>query len=145
MATAQVEAWVGAHRGSIDAAARLIDASLADAALGRMMLHRRRAVVAAVIGDFFTRIGNRFGRYLEGRVPQVPKDPVDEVATAKPPATSSAIFVTRLCRCCSSALCSQKRMARFGDAHADLKQVLAAYPGFVAAAVAAGRVALAAG
>ena len=83
MATAQVEAWVGAHRGSIDAAARLIDASLADAALGRMMLHRRRAVVAAVIGDFFTRIGNQFGRYLEGRVPQVPKDPVDEVATAK--------------------------------------------------------------
>ena len=41
VATAQVEAWVGARRGSISEAARRIDASFADAALGRMMLHRR--------------------------------------------------------------------------------------------------------
>ena len=34
---------------------------------------------------------------------------------------------------------------RFDDARADLKEVLAAYPGFVAGAIAAGRMALAAG
>ena len=66
MATAQVEAWVGAHRGSIVEAARVIDASLADAALGRMMLHRRRAVVASVISEFFARsrapVRSLFGR-----------------------------------------------------------------------------------
>ena len=55
MATAQVEAWVGARKGSIHEAARSIDASLADAALGRMMLHRRRAVAASVISEFFAR------------------------------------------------------------------------------------------
>jgi hypothetical protein len=144
VATAQVEVWVAAHRGSIDAAARLIDASLADAALGRMMLHRRRAVVAAVIGDFFTRIGNRFGRYLEGRVPQVPEDPVDEAAIAK----TAGDIVGDICDAPLPLLFERALLAeadgRFGDAQADLQRVLAAYPGFLAGAAAAGRVATAA-
>ena len=109
-----------------------------------MMLHRRRAVVAAVIGDFFTRIGNQFGRYLEGRVPQVPKDPVDEVATAK----TAGDIVGDICDAPLPLLFERALLAeadaRFGDAQADLQRVLAAYPGFLAAAAAAGRVAMAA-
>jgi hypothetical protein len=145
VATAQVEAWVGTHRGSIDTVARVINASLADAALGRMMLHRRRAIVAAVIGDFFAHIGNRFGRYLEGRVPQVPEDPVDEIATAK----NAGDIVGEICEVPLPLTFERALLAeadgRFGDAQGDLKQVLAAYPGFLAAAIAAGRVALMAG
>jgi hypothetical protein len=42
LTSAQVEAWVSTHSGSIDATGRVIDASLADAALAQMMLRRRR-------------------------------------------------------------------------------------------------------
>jgi hypothetical protein len=143
-ATAQVEAWVGSHRGSMDAVARTIDKSLADAALGRMMLHRRRAVVATVLGDFFASIGNRFGRYLEGRAPQAPTDASREASTAK----AAGDIVSDLSGAPLQLLFERALLAeadgRFSDAQADLQQLLAAYPGFLAAAIAAGRVALAA-
>jgi hypothetical protein len=144
VATAQVQAWVGAHRGSLDEAASVIDATLADAALGRMMLHRRRAIVASMMSEFFAHMGSRFGRYLEGRAPRVPADPLDELAVAR---TASEI-VDKVCGGPAPLLFERALLAeadgRLGDAQADLKQVLAAYPGFPAAAIAAGRVALAA-
>jgi hypothetical protein len=144
VAKAQIEAWVGAHRGSIDEAARVIDASLADAALGRMMLQRRRAIVESVISEFFAGIGNQFGRYLEGRVPRTPADPADNLAAAR----RAGEIVDNVCGGPAPLLFELALLAeaegRLGDAQADLKQVLAAYPGFLAAAIAAARVALAA-
>ena len=144
MATAQVEAWVGAHRGSILEAARGIDASYADAALGRMMLHRRRAVVASVITGFFAHVRRREAPYLDGRAPWAPMDPADERATA----ARAGDIVANFCGAPPSLLFERALLAeadgRFGDARLDLKQVLAANPGFAAGAIAAGRVALAA-
>jgi hypothetical protein len=145
VATAQVEAWVGVHRGSIDEVARVIDASLADAALGRMMLHRRRAITASVISEFFARIGSQFHPYLQGRVASAPSDPADELMIA----TKAGDIVGNICGTPPPLLFERALLAeadgRLGDAQADLKQVLAAYPGFLSAAVAAARVASAAG
>ena len=144
MTTAQIEAWVGASRGSIDEVARVIDASLADAALGRMMLYRRRAIVASVISEFFARTGSQFGRYLEGRAPWTPTDPADYLAAAR----KAGEIVDNVCGGPTPLLFERALLAeaegRLGDAQADLKKLLAAYPGFLPAAIAAGRVALAA-
>lgn len=145
MATAQVEAWVGARKGSIYEAARGIDVSLADAALGRMMLHRRRAVVATVIDDFFARIGSRYAPYLQGRVSAAPLDPAGERAIAARAGELAASFCGIVPPLAFERALLAESEGRSGDALADLKQVLAAYPGFVAGAIAAGRMALAAG
>lgn len=145
MATAQVEAWVSAHSGSIVEAARVIDASHADAALGRMMLHRRRAVVASVITEFFAQVGRRFAPYLEGRALWAPRDPADERATAARAGDVVANFSSAPPALLFERALLAEAHGQFGDALADLKQVLAAYPGFVAGAIAAGRVALATG
>ena len=145
VAAAQVEAWLGAHRGSIDAAARAIDASLADAALGRMMLHRRRAIVASVISEFFARVGSRFRPYLEGRVLSAPSDPAPDLAAAR----AAGEIVNNICGTPPPLLFERALLAgadgRPGDAQADLEEVLAAFPGFLAAALEVARLALAAG
>jgi hypothetical protein len=141
VATAQVEVWVSACKGSIEQVGRSVDTTLMDAAIGRMMLYRRRAVVASIIDEFFRRTGSRFLPYLEGGVPSAPTCPADELAIAiragnvvaggAPP----ALLFER-------ALLAEGD-GRLGDAQTDLQRVLADYPGFVPAAIAAGRVALA--
>jgi hypothetical protein len=141
----QVEAWVGTRKGSIHEAARSIDAALADAALGRMMLHRRRAVTATVINEFFARAGSRFAPYVENRAPEAPLDPAGERAIA----ARAGELVVGLCGAPPALAFERALLAeeqgRFDDAHSDLKEVLAACPGFVAAAIAAARLALASG
>jgi hypothetical protein len=136
---------VGTRKGSIHDAARGIDASLADAALGRMMLHRRRAVAASVISGFFAGVGSGYAPYLENRAPGGPLDPAGERAIA----AKAAELVVGLCGALPALAFERALLAesdgRSGAALADLKQVLAAYPGFVAGAIAAGRMALTAG
>ena len=124
MATAQVEAWVGARKGSIHEAARSIDASLADAALGRMMLHRRRAVAASVISAFFARVGTGYAPYLEGRSSAAPLDPAGERAIAARAGELAATFCGMPPPLAFERALLAESDGRFGDAQADLKQVL---------------------
>jgi hypothetical protein len=144
-ATAQTEAWVGAYRGSIDKVGLAIDVSLGDAALGRMMLQRRRAIAASTISEFLARVGKRFAPYLDGRAPWAPSDPGQELANAK----AAGVLAEDVAGASPPLLFERALLAetegRLADAEADLRAVLAAYPGFVAAALAAARVALAAG
>jgi hypothetical protein len=142
---AQVEAWVGTRKGSIDVTARGIDAALADAALGRMMLHRRRSVTATVIDEFLARVGSRFAPYAEDRAPAASLDAENERAIA----ARAGELVVGLSGA-QPALAFERALlaveaCRFEDARADLKRMLAVYPGFVPAAVAAARLALASG
>jgi hypothetical protein len=142
---AQVEAWVGTRKGSIHEAGRTIDAALADAALGRMMLHRRRAATATVFVEFFSRVGSRFAPSAENCAPGAPRDPAGERAIA----ASAGELVVSLCGVSPPLAFERAVLAeeqgRFDDARSDLNYVLAAYPGFVPAAVAAARLALASG
>ncbi len=145
MVTAQVEAWVGARRGSISETTRCIDVSFTDAALGQMMLHRRRAVAASVISEFFAAVGSGYVPYLEGRASAAALDPEGERAAAARACELAASFCGMPPPLAFERALLEESDGRFGDALADLKQVLAAYPGFVAGAVAAGRMALASG
>src|SRR5947208_550046 len=83
MATAQLKTWIAAHRGDIDELSEDLDRSLADIAVGRTMLYRRRAAVAKVVDEFFTALGSGFGPYLDGRAPQAPFDVAAEIAKAE--------------------------------------------------------------
>jgi tetratricopeptide (TPR) repeat protein len=143
--TAQVEAWVSTWKGSIDKANCDIDASFADAAFGRMMLHRRRAVAASVVSTFLARTGGGSAAYMEGGERAVLLDDVHERAIA----AEAGGLVGKLYGASPAFLFERALLARaegrFDDALSDLKQVVAAYPAFVAAATAAGKIALAAG
>jgi hypothetical protein len=145
LATAQVEAWVGTRKGSIHEMARGIDVALADAALGRMMLHRRRGVAACVISEFFARVGSGYAPYLQGGASAASLDPTAERAIA----TQAGELAASFCGVAPPLAFERALLAesdgRIGDAQADLREVLAAYPGFVAGAITAGRMALAAG
>jgi hypothetical protein len=145
LTTAQVEAWVSTRKGSIDKASSDIDASFADAALGRMMLHRRRAVAAAIVGAFFARTGGGSAAYMEGGEHPMLLDAAGERAIA----AELGGLVARLCGTSPPLLFERAMLAReekrLDDAMSDLKKVVAAYPGFVPAAITAGRMALAAG
>ena len=143
MATVQVETWVATHNGSIDRVSDAVDTSLADAALARMMLHRRRAAVAKVISEFFAGVGKRFMPYLCGRAPQSPRDMQEELTAA----ASAGGIVASLCGAPPPLLFERALLAemegRDADALADLDQLLDTYPGFLAAATMAARLALA--
>jgi hypothetical protein len=145
VATAQLDAWIGVRKGSVDAVTRVVDATLADAALARMMLYRRRAVVARVVSHFFAGMGGRFPPYLEARIPHAPVDCAGELATAK----AAGDMVDDVCGAPPPLLFERALLAeasgQLEDAGADLDRLLESYPGFVAAAVAAARVASAAG
>jgi hypothetical protein len=145
VATVQVETWLATYKGSIDHVSEAVDTSLADAALARMMLHRRRAAVAEVIDEFFAGVGTRFGPYLQGRAPQAPHDVKAERATA----AAAGAIVAGVCGAAPPLLFERALLAdmegRDADALADLELLLDSFPGFVAAAVVAGRLAMAAG
>lgn len=144
MATAQVDAWVGVHRGAIDSVARAVDTSLADAALARMMLYRRRAIVAEVVGAFLRRVGGQFQPYLDGRMPDGPVDRASELAKAKAACDIAGSLCVAPPLLFERALLAEAD-GRPDDARSDLELLLSAYPGFVPAAVTSARVALAAG
>ena len=98
-----------------------------------------------MISEFFARAGSGYAPYLEGRASVAPLDPAGERAIA----ARAGELVASFCGMPPPLQFERALLAeadgRFGDALADLKQVLAAYPGFVAGAIAAGRMALAAG
>ncbi len=145
MASAQVEVWVATHRGTLDGLSRAVDTSLADAALARMMLYRRRAVVAKVIAQFFAKFGQEFRSDWAGRATWAPRDPRDELQAAG----QAGEFLARLRGAPPALLFERASIAeaegRPDDAQADLAAVLADYPGFLAAAMLSARLALASG
>lgn len=146
MATAQIETWVATHRGSVEQISRTIDALSADSMLARMMLHRRRAVTAQVVDDFFAHAGQRFRPYLEGRMDHAPSDPAKELTAASAACknASDKLDSLPLPFLFERALVAQAA-GRPGDARTDLEQVLALYPGCFTAAFAAARIEFAAG
>jgi hypothetical protein len=144
--TAQVEAWVSTWKGSLDKARCDHDASFADAAFGRMMLHRRLAVAASVVGAFLARVGGGSAAYMDGGASRAAlRDDADERAIA----AEAGDLVARWYGASPAFLFERALLrqaeGRSGDALSDLKRVVAAYPAFVAAAIAAGRMALEAG
>ena len=145
MLTAQLEAWAAVHTGAIDSISRTVEDSLADAALARMMIFRRRAIAAQVIGEFFGQSEHWPARYLEGRAPQAPTDPTAEIATAK----LAGETVVKTCGAQPPLLYERAMLAeidgRPADAVADLEELLDTYPGFVMAALALARLLMAAG
>ena len=155
MTTAQVEAWVSARKGSIYEATRDIGGSFADAALGRMMLHRRRAVAASILGGFFSRMGGGSAAYMScayTAVAYVGDDALGILLDAggeRAIAVKAGDLVASTCGASPPLLYERALLAeadgRVEDALADMKQVVAAYPGFVAGAIPAGRMALSAG
>jgi hypothetical protein len=98
-----------------------------------------------VINEFYARVGSGYAPYLENRASVAPVDCVGEQAIA----ARAGDLVVGLCGAPPALAFERALLAedqgRFHDARSDLKQVLAAYPGFVAAAVAAARLALASG
>jgi hypothetical protein len=145
MTSAQVNAWLAVHRGSIDAVSCALDKTLEDAALARMMLHRRRAIVAQVVDEFFGNLESRFAPHLENRAPQAPRSIVDELEISK---AASDIAASIRGSAPSPLLFERALLAqmqgRSKEAMADLDDVLKVYPGFVAAAIASARLSLAA-
>ena len=142
MPSAQVDAWAAVHRGTLSDVSALINGSLADAAIARMMLHRRRATIPKVINEFFGAAGNAFTSDLTDPAPQAAADFSSEIAAAK----AAGLVAEGACGDAPPLLFERALLAemegRRGDALADLRRLLDSYPGFVAAAFAAARVAL---
>jgi hypothetical protein len=142
---AQLEVWVGVHKGSIDRISFNTAQSGADGALGQMMLHRRRAAVAETVSKFISQVGPRFAPYLDGRAPQAPIDPDSEMAAA----AAAGEVITRECGSVPALLFERAMLAemagRRDDALTDYGELLNIYPGFAQAAIADAGLALAAG
>lgn len=142
MPTAQVDAWAAVHRGSLGDIFPLIDEALADAAVARMMLHRRRAVIPRIIGEFFARAGGNFMPHLGDLATEAAVDLCAEIAAAK----AAGQLAESACREAPPLLFERAMLSdmegRAGDAQADLRRLLESYPGFVAAAFAAARLTL---
>jgi hypothetical protein len=82
-ANGQVDAWAGVRRGTQASLSALVDESPADAAIARMMLHRRRAVIPMVINEFSERARSIFTPYPANLAPQEAVDLSGEIAAAK--------------------------------------------------------------
>lgn len=146
--TAQVETWVAVHKGSIDdlsidvGLSNNIGALRADAAVATMMLHRRRAAVAEVISEFRAGVGTRHAALLDVRAPS---DIDKELAAASSAGEIVASFFAAAPPLLFERALLAEMQGRNATALADLDQLLDSYPGFVAAAIAAARLAVAAG
>lgn len=110
-----------------------------------MMLHRRRAIVAQVIGEFFGGLGRSFTPYLENRAPQAPATVARELEISK----AAGDMAESLHGSVPPPLLFERALladmeGRPQDAQANLDELLKAYPGFLAAATACGALSLAA-
>ena len=143
MATAQVNVWLAAQRGSLDDVLPAVDESLGDAALARMMLHRRRAIVATVVGEFLSRVGSRFIPYVEGRAPQAPGDVARETEIAKAAGEVAASISGSAPPLLFERALLAEAEGRRVEALSDFDELLDAYPGFLTAAIASARLSLA--
>src|SRR5262249_26114649 len=141
--TAQVAAWVAVHRGSLPNNTTAEGGSLADGAIARMMLHRRRAVGLQVVEEFFARAGRVFTPHLAGLAPQAVADFHGEIAAAK----AAGLVAGGACGEAPPLQFERALLAEMDgsrdDALADLRRLLESYPGFVTAALATARLALA--
>ncbi len=144
MTSAQVNAWRAAHGGVLDTVSRALDRTLEDVSLARMMLHRRRAIVAQVVGEFFAGLEDRFAPYLENRAPQAPKSVARELEISK----AAGEMAESVCGSAPPLLFERALLAemqgRGREAQSDLDGLLKLYPGFLAAAIASARLSLAA-
>ena len=143
--TAQLRTWLGVHRGVLDDIFRDVEDSPHDAAMARTMLFRRRAGLATIMKEFFAALGPRFGRYLDGREPNVPLDPAHEIEEAKAAADIVAASLEGTPPLLFERAIVSEMDGRTADARADLEGLLKQYPGFVHAAVRAADLALNAG
>jgi tetratricopeptide (TPR) repeat protein len=143
VATAQVNVWLAAHRGALDEILHAADESLGDAALARMMLHRRRAIAATVVGEFLDRVGSRGVPYLEGGSPQALRDVAGEMAIAKAAGDVAANVCASAPPLFFERALLEEAEGRYSEALSDLDKLLDAYPGFLAAAIASARLSLA--
>jgi hypothetical protein len=138
---AQLEAWTAVHKGTVDTAARAIDATLADAALGRMIIRRQRAVVAEVVRQFFARAGGRFSPF-QGQILWGTSNPSAEAVTAN----VVEQLATHLSGDPVATLFERAQRAelngQYSAALADFESVRERYPGFLPAAIASARLAL---
>jgi hypothetical protein len=142
VASAQVNAWLAVHRGSLDDVGPVVDETPGDAALARMMLHRRRAVVARAVGEFLDRLGPRFLPYLENRAPQAPRSFAGELELSKAAGTVAAALDGSAPPLLFERALLAEMDERNADALADLDELLKAYPGFLSAAIASARLAV---
>jgi hypothetical protein len=144
VATAQVEVWVKVHQGSINGISATNGQSAADAALGRMMLYIRRAAAAEAINAFMATVGGRFAPG-ESRAPPARINPNEELAAA----AEDCQIVVRELGLTPALLFERATLSemtgRADEALEDLGQLLNDYPGFLQAAIADARLALAAG
>ena len=129
MATAQVNVWLAAQRGSLDDVLHAVDELLGDTALARMMLHRRRAIVATVVGEFLSRAGSSFLPYVEGRALQAPGDVASEVEIAKAAGEAAANISGAAPPLLFERALLAEAEGRRVEALSDLDELLEAYPG----------------
>ena len=143
MQTALLDAWKAVHGGSPADISALVDESMADAAIARMMVYRRRAVIPRVIEEFLERVGGVFAPKLPESAPQAALDFLSEIAAAK----AASRLAEGACGEAPPLLFERAMLAdmegRRSDALADLRRLLDAYPGFVTAAFATARLVLA--
>jgi hypothetical protein len=143
LASAQVDVWLATHKGSLDDVSLLAQEPSGDDALARMMLHRRRAVVARVVDEFFEGLGDRFTPYLESRAPQLPRSVAGELENAK----KACGIAESLCEVAPPLRLERALVAvmegRRADALADLDELLKLYPGYRNAAIVCARLSLA--
>jgi hypothetical protein len=142
MASAQVDVWLAAHRGVLEDTSVAVYEMLADAALARMMLHRRRAVAAEVVGNLLAHTGFAYSLDVENPDPRALKSAVSELEVS----SASGSVVASLYGPAPPLLFERALLAemqgRYAEALTDLDALLKAYPGFVSAAIAAARMAL---
>ena len=142
VATVQLAAWNDVRRGAIDATLVQADRGIADAALARVMLCRRRAVTASVLDAFFAAVGRGFEQHHHGRQPL---DRDRELAEAAKAADIVAAFAGDVGPLYYERALLARARGRTADALHECTALLTEYPGFVAAAIETARLDLAAG
>jgi hypothetical protein len=142
VASAQVKAWLAVHSGSLDDVWAVIEGTPGDTAMARMMLHRRRAVVAQVVAEFQSRVGDRFLSHPESDAVRAPKSVASEFVASKAACSQAANVNAAAPPLLFERALLAETEGRGADARADLDQLLRAFPGFLSAAIASARLAL---
>lgn len=142
MASAQVNAWLAVHRGLLDDVSPIVDGTPGDAALARMMLHRRRAVVAQVVDEFSSRLGQRFVPDQDNRALRPHRSVANELVTSKAAGSVAASVNGSMPPLLLERALLAEMEGRNSEARVDIDELLKAFPGFLSAAIASARLAL---
>jgi hypothetical protein len=141
--SAQVQAWLAVHKGALSKASQAADGTTADAAVARMMLHRRRAVVWHVVSEFLDRLrSGSVASYLENRAAQMPESAASELELSQAAGEEAARIGGEAPPLLLERALLAEMQGGYSSALADLDELLDAFPGSLAAAVAFARIAL---